>query len=98
MKQIFTDSYSHIVGNWLLPFYEGRLRGRDTFRYLKEFEQNQWRSSEEIERLQWQKLCSLLHHAYSTVEYYRHLCDEAGLHPGEIDTPSDFARLPLLDK
>ena len=98
MNTLLTDSYSQIVGNCLLPFYEGRLRRRGTFQYRREFEQNQWKSADEITGLQWRKLCDLLKHAYGTVDYYRRLFDDLEMRPKDIHTPSDFACLPILDK
>src|SRR5436190_9926895 len=98
MNAFMQDQYAAIVGRGLLPFYETRLRGRGTFRYLQEFEANQWLSAAEIEALQWRKLAGLLDHAYQTVPYYRAVFDGLGIHPKEITSASDFARLPILEK
>lgn len=98
MNQILGTSYELLVGRCLLPFYTTCLRGRPTFRYRQEFEANQWLSSEELSRLQWERLRSLLRHASETVPYYRSAFDRLELRPEEINTPSDFARLPILEK
>ncbi|HTE20279.1 MAG TPA: phenylacetate--CoA ligase family protein [Armatimonadota bacterium] len=98
MSRFWDDIYERAVGRGLLPCYETRLRGRNTFRYRDEFERNQWRSPEEIAALQWERLQALLEHAYGTVDYYRALFDQAGIRPRDIATPADFARLPILDK
>ena len=54
------DWYATIVGRGLYPFYEGVLRRRNTFRYLRECEANQWLSPDELKALQWRRLKRLL--------------------------------------
>lgn len=90
--------YQHLMGEIGLPLYEGALRGRDTFRYHREFQANQWLPAEQIAALQWRRLSALLDHAYKTVDYYRAAFDQLGIGPGDIRTPEDFARLPILGK
>ena len=97
MTRLFDTAYERLVGSALLPAYEG-LRKRGTFRYLREFEENQWRSERELTDLQWSKLQALLNHAYETVPYYRTQLQALGLTPGMIRDPDTFARLPILDK
>lgn len=59
---------------------------------------NEWRSPEELRRLQEDKLRRLAHHAYRHVSMYRELWQSAGVHPSEICTIDDLARLPVIDK
>jgi phenylacetate-CoA ligase len=98
MSRVLDRGYERLVGGWLMPFYETRLRKRDTFRYWQEFEANQWRSPEEIATLQWERLRALLRHAYDTVPYYRSVFDNLGIRPEEIRGASEFERLPILEK
>jgi phenylacetate-CoA ligase len=90
--------YAGLVGRYLYPFYEGTVQRRNTFRYRAEMERSQWRSPEEVQARQWEQLRALLDHAHRTVEYYRSEWDRLGIRPGEISSPSDFARLPVIDK
>ena len=98
MDRLLNTAYESLVGRCILPAYETGLRRRGTFRYRREFASNQWKSPEEIDQLQWRRLSVLLKHAYDTVPYYREAFGSAGLTPDQITSPSDFARLPLLDK
>lgn len=98
MNRVVDTAYERLVGRGLFPFYETRLRGRQTFRYRDEFEANQWRSPQEIAALQWERLRALLKHAYETVPYYRDAFDALAIRPEQIATPADFARLPVLEK
>jgi phenylacetate-CoA ligase len=90
--------YERAVGRGLIPFYETRLRGRNTFRYRAEFEANQWLWPDQIAALQWERLQALLRHAYATAPYYRELFDREGLRPEDIRDPEAFRRLPMLEK
>ena len=92
------ECYEAIVGRGLWPLYEGTLRRRDTFKYKVEFEKNQWLSGEELRELQWQRLGKLLEHAFNTSPFYRESFDSAGLKPKDIQSPSDFIKLPIVEK
>lgn len=98
MNKVLAHAYEKVVGDGLMPFYETRLRGRNTFRYRDEFEANQWCPPEQIRALQWERLQALLKHAYKTVDYYQCAFDALGIRPEDIRTPADFARLPILAK
>jgi phenylacetate-CoA ligase len=90
--------YETLFRHVLFPFYESVLRGRPTLRHLRVLEKQQWLAREEIERIQWRKLRDLLQHTYEQVPYYREEWDRIGMHPKDIQTPADFARLPILTK
>jgi len=90
--------YGTIYRNLLFPLYESRLRGRKTLKYLKELERTQWLPMEEVKRRQWERLCKMLHHAYEEAPFYRRSFDQAGLKPGDIQRPEDFAQVPFLEK
>ncbi|MHC4386860.1 MAG: methyltransferase domain-containing protein, partial [Planctomycetota bacterium] len=61
-------------------------------------EENQWQSSQEIERIQWDMLQSLLKHTYEHVPFYRRLFETHGIDPRDIRTMDDFQKIPVLRK
>ena len=94
-----TGLYEPLFRRVLFPAYESGLRRRKTLRYLREYEQSQWRAPEQIEALQWQKLQSLVRHCWEQVPYYRELWSTLGVSaPDDISSPADYARLPVLTK
>ena len=73
-----TAVYSPIYRNVVFPLYEG-LRGRNTYRYLKENERRPFMSPKEIESLQRRKLREVVRYAYEHTTFYRRLLDERGV-------------------
>ncbi len=67
-------------------------------RYLRELEQTQWLSREDLEAWQLQRLIALVAHAYENVPYYRHRYQALDIHPQDIKTLQDFQVLPFLTK
>ena len=61
-------------------------------------ENNQWRSRQEIEEIQWNMLKSLLAHTYEHVPFYRRRFEAHGIHPQDIQTMDDFQKIPVLRK
>jgi len=55
-------------------------------------------SSEELRALQLSRLKSTLAHAYENSKPYRAKFDEAGLHPGDLQTLADIAKFPFTTK
>ena len=93
------SAYETLFRHVLYPAYEGGLRRRHTLQYLREYEQSQWLAPEQVEQLQWRKLSRLLRHCWDEVPYYRERWSLAGVSaPGDIATPADYARLPVLTK
>jgi phenylacetate-CoA ligase len=90
--------YSALYKSILFPLYESILRGRNTLKYLKELEANQWLSGEQIKEMQMQKLHALLEHSYNNVPCYRKRFDELGMTPDDIETLDDFRQFPMLSK
>jgi len=83
----------HIV----FPLQE-RLKGKNTYKLLRELEQSQWKHPQDLERLQFERLRAQLTHAYLTVPYYRRVFDERGLPPEKIKDWSEFQQLPFLTR
>jgi len=92
------DAYGQIFARVLYPAWETGLRRRPTLRLLRYLEETQWRSLEALEALQAGQLGRLLRHAHANVPYYRRWFEQAGLKPGDIRTPADLAKLPILGR
>lgn len=56
---------------------------------------NQWKSPEQIKRIQNEKLRRLIKHAYEKVPYYRELFDSANLKPKDIRSTDDLIKVPM---
>lgn len=65
---------------------------------LKELQQSQYFSKEQLENLQNQKLRKIIHHCYKNVPYYTDLFNSLNLKPEDISIKEDLAKLPFLDK
>ncbi|WP_394838357.1 hypothetical protein LVJ94_15765 [Pendulispora rubella] len=72
--------------------------GRPTLARLHYLERTQWLSQDELVTRQMASLGRLLWHAYDNVPYYRRTFQDAGIAPGDIRTPDDIRRLPLLSR
>lgn len=55
-------------------------------------------STDELRALQLERLCRSLHHAYDNVPHYRASVDAAGVHPTDVTTLEDLAKLPFTSK
>ena len=66
--------------------------------HLKHLETSQWLSPAQIQKMQWEKLKKLIHHAYSNIPYYHELFDAHGIKPTDINSFDDFAIIPPLQK
>lgn len=92
--------------NFMLPdwaakkifFAGGRILGDDVDSHLKKLLVSQWYSRGRLEELQWEKLQSLLSHAYEHSPFYRDRFDEYGIKPTDIKSPSDMSKIPILTK
>jgi len=80
------------------PVFLRRAGYGDFLRYLAEAEAVQWKSSGEIQQLQWQRFHAILAHAAQRVPYYRDVFAAHGITPGSIAAPADLQRVPLLTK
>lgn len=74
-----------------------KARGEPVVAALRELEISQEWSTARLRTHQWQRLKTLIEHAY-TLPFYKARFAAAGLTPTRIQTPSDFARLPSLTK
>jgi len=81
-----------------LFFAVEKVRGEPVFECFRELQRSQWFSRDQLINLQWQRLTSLLEHAYSDVPFYRSLFKKLGMKPADIRSPEDFRRIPVLTK
>ncbi|MFQ5590852.1 MAG: phenylacetate--CoA ligase family protein [Phycisphaerae bacterium] len=86
-----------VVRHLVYPLHE-RVLGRPTFRCLRELEDSQWVSPDDLGRLQERKLLALLRHAYANTAFYRRRFRQAGVDITNREPYEMLARLPLLDK
>jgi phenylacetate-CoA ligase len=84
--------------NVLFPFYETRLRGRETLRRLDELERSQWRSEQDVRELSWRRLLAALQFAERNVPFYRARFAEHGVRAADVKSPEDLLRLPVLTR
>jgi len=74
-----------------------KLLSRPTFPYLKDLEQSQWYSREDIEALQLNKLHQLLSIASQHCPWHAKRIQEANINPGTC-TLEEFRTLPTMNK
>jgi len=55
-------------------------------------------SVDEVRALQLQRLRETVHRAYANVPHYRRAFDEAGVHPDDVKTLTDLAKVPFTTK
>lgn len=90
--------YRSIFQKYLYPFYETRVRGRNTLVYRDAMLERQWQSAEEIADFQWRQLKQLLEHAFTNSPYFRELFSSLDLHPSDINSYKDFRRIPVCTR
>ena len=81
-----------------LQLYE-KTTDRKIISRLKELNQTQWLSSDELLALQQNKLQRLVEYAYQNVPYYHHIFDQIGFHPNDLlKDQTIFSQLPIITK
>jgi phenylacetate-CoA ligase len=68
---------------------------RETYDFIQ---QSQWWTADQIQEYQWRQLKTMLNHAYMHVPYYKKLFDIQGISPQNVQSHSDFHRIPFLTK
>jgi phenylacetate-CoA ligase len=97
MTDLYNTAYVAFARHLVFPLHE-RLKGHSTMRMLREMERDQWRSADDLRRIQEQRLQQLLAHAFTSVTYYREMLHEIGMRANDFQALEDLERLPLLDK
>src|SRR6267154_2347128 len=90
-----TSLYSKALEHFLLPAHN-LARGRTYVRNRKFLEDSQWWPHEKLMEYQWRETRALVEHAFKTVPYYQK--KYAGISLASIQTPDDFAKLPVLTR
>src|SRR5262249_41434025 len=90
--------YPQLVRNVFQPLSLWRAGELAQLRYLREFERTQFLTADEVRQLQWERLRTLLQHAYDQCSFYRRRFDRAGLTPGDLHSLEDLRALPVLEK
>ena len=67
-------------------------------REMKNLEQQQWWGREQLDRLQWERLETLLRYAGDHSNFYRNKFVEHGIDPAKINTVEQFRRIPITTK
>jgi phenylacetate-CoA ligase len=91
-------SYQQIYERLYFPFFESKVKRRNTASLYFDAVRSQWLSRDQLMADQLIKLKALLLHAQDHCPYYSGLFREHGFHPEEITTAADLQRLPLLNK
>lgn len=89
--------YSTFAEHIIYPLYHIYTH-RNVLKHLKELEQTQWLSTDEIKKIQWTKLKKILEYAYINVPYYHQVFKTLHITPNDIADAADFRKLPILDK
>lgn len=86
--------------NWRKPIIGLLLHldGYPAFRNYKFLKSIEYKSPEQLQQLQEQKLVRLLLHAYENVPYYNNVLAEAGVIKGRQVLLDNFHKIPLLTK
>ena len=91
------DPYGKALGRVLYPAWE-KLRGRPTFDLLERLRRTERASLDELTALRSGFLRRVARHAYQNTAYYHRAFDDAGIHPDDVRTVEDLARLPVLER
>jgi phenylacetate-CoA ligase len=89
--------YTEFVSSLLFPLHE-RIKGHDSVAVLRQMEQAQWLSSDQVVALQSGRLRDLLGDVGTHVSYYRDLFQSIGFDPRTVTSVADLQRLPFLTK
>lgn len=94
-----TPVWSRSAASSLYGFVKQAREDTARFRqFLRELERTQTWTRSRLEDLQGERLRTLVSHAARRVPYYRSLFSEHGISAGQIQTPDDLCRIPLLTK
>ena len=87
---------------WLIWNVNFRLhewaKGHRTYRFLREMENADQMSADELDSLRSRKLADLIDYAYTHVPYFRRRMQQASITSAAIRTPDDLPLLPIMRK
>lgn len=82
---------------FIFPAYH-IFKKNNSWEIIKQYENSQWLSHEELKQLQQKKLSTLLKHCNENVPYYRNIFKQTGLSPKDLTDYASFSKLPFLTK
>ncbi len=88
----------NLYRNILIRGFETVVKRRATFRYLKDLEESQWLSSDELKTRQFLRLKSLIDYCFANSEYYRKLWSQRGLRPEDLTSLDDYLDWPTVSR
>ncbi len=91
-------SYASLFRNVLYPLYETFLRKRKTLAYYSEYDQSQWKSLQELEKVRIEKLRNLLQHCQTNVPYYKEEWSRLGFDWRDVQAEEHISQLPPITK
>src|SRR5262245_46686813 len=97
MRSIGRSAYTLWCSGVLFPIHE-LIKGHNSTTRLRELEQSQWWSAEQIEHYRLERLRQFLSTVALTVPYYRRLFRNIGFSPSKVQTLADLTAIPLLTK
>lgn len=90
------DIYGPFFRSVLFPLWEKHVRHRPVIERWEELKRTQYASLDELHAMQNASLQKLVKHAYDNVPFYKRHFDAVGLKPGDIKTPKDLLKFPIL--
>lgn len=100
MKTAFNSKkslYTSLVSGVFFPLHE-RLKKHNSVAIRKKMEETQWWDKDRLQDYQLSRLRNFLSNVQEHVPYYRHLFAELDFDPASIQSLSELARIPLLNK
>ena len=85
------------IKNVVYPLIE-RKNKSNTLSFLREYEDSQYLSRDEIQSIQWSRLKELLEYSYTNNSFYAKNFNDHGIVPSDIKSPSDFLSVPIVSK
>ncbi|HTM58167.1 MAG TPA: hypothetical protein VL123_07105 [Candidatus Udaeobacter sp.] len=82
----------------LLYLTAQEARGEPVSRVLRELEQSQRWSADQLGEQQWTRKIALFRHAFQTTPFYRERFSALGMNADSMRTPADWIGLPVLEK
>jgi phenylacetate-CoA ligase len=92
------DLYAEFIRRMIHPAVMIKRGKTRIYKYLKEFDTSQYLDGGVIRDRQWDRLKKLISHAYESSDFYKTRFEEAGLRPSNIQSFSDYCKVPLLLK
>lgn len=89
--------YASCYRNVLWPAYEA-LWGRHTRQLLREAEQRQWWSADQLREFQTCELRKLIQHSHAHSPWHRRRFETIGVAPEDVRSLADLQRFPILSK